>query len=67
MQRIHGVIEIWDQNLYGSEFNINCFYEGGNMRSIVIPQSRAIEVLDQNLHGSNAYLDRIYEGETGGF
>ena len=58
MQTIHGVVEIRDQNLCGSESNIDCLYEGENMRPIVIPQSRVIEVRDQNLHGSESNIDR---------
>ena len=40
MQTIHGIVEIQNQNLYGSESNIDCLYKGGNVRLIGIPQSR---------------------------
>ena len=62
MQMIPGVLEIWDQNLYGSESNIDRFYKGGNMRLAVIPQNRVVEVRDQNLHCSESNSDQIYKG-----
>ena len=48
--------------MYGSKSNIDRLYEGGNPRSIAIPQSRIIEVQDQTLHGSESNLDHNYEG-----
>ena len=62
MQTIPGVVDIRDQHLYGSESNIDRFYKGGNVRVVVIPQSRIVEVWDQNLHGSESNIDQIYEG-----
>ena len=65
MQTIHGIVEIQNQNLYGSESNIDCLYKGGNVRLIGIPQSRILEVGDQNLHGSESNFDQNYKGGNG--
>ena len=65
MQTVHGVVEILDQNLYGSESNIDCFYKVGNVRLKVIPLSRIGEVRYLNLHGSESYIDEIHEGGNG--
>ena len=54
MQRTPDIVEIWDQNLHGSESNIDRIYEGGNMRSVVIPQIRVVKVQDQNLFASES-------------
>ena len=61
MQTIHGVVEVRNQNLYGSESNIDCLHERGSVRSIGIPQSRIVEVWDQNFYGSESNLDCLYE------
>ena len=39
MQMTPNTVEIRDQNLYGPESNIDCIYEGGNVRSFALPQS----------------------------
>ena len=59
MQTMHSVVEIQDQNLYGSEYNIDCFNEGGNMRLIITPHSGIGEVWGQNLHDSKSNIDQI--------
>ena len=56
------LVEIWDQNLYGSESNIDHIYEGGNVRPVVMPQSRVTKIQDQNLYGSESNIAHIYEG-----
>ena len=53
------VVEVQDQNLYGSDFNIDRIYKGGNMRLVVMPQSRVVKVWDQNLYGSESNIDNI--------
>ena len=52
MQMTNEIVEIQDHNLYVSESNIDRIYEGGKLRSVVIPQSRVVEIRDQNLFGS---------------
>ena len=65
MQMIHGVVEIQNQNLYGSESNVDCLYKRGHVRSIGIPQSRIVAVRDQNLHGSESNFDQNYKEGNG--
>ena len=59
VQTIHGFIEVRNQNLYGSESNIDLLYEGGTVRSTGIPQSRIIEVRNQNLYGSESNINHL--------
>ena len=60
MQTTPDVFEIWDQNLYGSESNMDHSYKRVNVRLVV--QSRVVGIQDQNLHDSESNFDHIYEG-----
>ena len=59
--RIQGVTEVRSQNLYGSEPNIDCVYEGGNVRLSGVPLNNTLEVRNENLYGSESSIDRLYK------
>ena len=40
MQMTPNIVKIWDQNLCDPDSNIQCIFEGGNMRSFALPQGR---------------------------
>ena len=70
MQMTPIVVEIRDQNLYGPESNIDCIYEGGNVRSFALPQSMNQILpspgrnIDRNLPWENIYNNIRDEGNT---
>ena len=54
--RSQGVIEVWSQNLYGSEPSINHTFEGGNMRLIQATMGNVFQIQNQNLYSSEFAL-----------
>ena len=60
MQRTMKVVEIEDQNLYGSESNFDCISAGGNVRPFALHQVRAQILPDPGLiSGDNTFRDNI--------
>ena len=60
MQRSMDVIEVENQNLYGSESNVDCIYTGGNVQWLAFHQVRDQILLDPELFfGGNADRDNI--------
>ena len=44
----------------GSEPNIECRFERGNLKLSVLQVDNAVEVRNQNLYGSESSIDRSY-------
>ena len=57
---MHGVIEVQNQTLCGSEPIIYCVFEGGNMKLSLFPLGNDLEIQSQNLYGSESSIDRLY-------
>ena len=61
-QLTHGVIEVQNQNLCGSEPSINSLYEGGTERLLSNWINKSARVRNQNMYGSKSSVDLVYEG-----
>ena len=62
--RVQGVIEVWNQSLYGTEPNIDRKFEGGNMKLNSLPLGNVLEIRNQNLCGSESNIDCLYVREN---
>ena len=64
VNRIYSNIEVQNRTLKGSEPNIDCTFEGGNLKLSLIQIDNAFEVRIQNLYGFESSIDCSYGREN---
>ena len=64
VNRIYIDIEVQNRTLNGSEPNIDCMLEGGNLKLSLLQLDNAFEVRSQNLYGSKSSIDHSYGREN---